>query len=131
MLSPRDLNRYLPYLRHPQGDKGNFIHLDPATGEVVIWDVMGGERYFNGARECFVHLRREFEQLEVFAVPDEVVPLGNEGDDRFKEIVRSLGWPPARDGESAWKKDEAMKEVKSVARVRVRSVVWRLDSYGV
>lgn len=76
---------------------------------------MGGETYFENAKECFEHLRRQFELLEVFAVPDTVVPLSNEGDEVFKGIVRSLGWPPAREGKNGqWKREEGMKEVKRV-----------------
>ena len=68
---------------------------------------------YPSATECFADLRRKFEELEVFSADNQVVPSCNAGDDRFNGIVRSLGWPPAPDG-NGWDKEVGLKEVERV-----------------
>lgn len=57
-------------------------------------------------------MRKEYEVLKVFPMPDEVVPLTKERHEGFKEIVRILGWPPG--DMSKWDREKGMKEVERV-----------------
>lgn len=63
-------------------------------------------------------MRKEYDELKVFPVPgitdapDNVIPLTRDHHQKYKDFVRSLGWPLG-DG-SKWTRDEAMKELQRV-----------------
>jgi hypothetical protein len=86
---------------------------------VAIWDVMQSDyESFESAGVFYAWLRKQYDELEIFAVPgwrgppDHVMSLANKRDQEYKDFVRSLGWPPG-DG-SKWARDEAMKELQRV-----------------
>lgn len=95
-----------------QADKGCYIWIDTITGEVVVSDVMlDSEHYFDSAGECFAYMRRQLEEIEVFPPRCSVLRMIPNRHERFQDLVRSLGWPPGREG-STWKKHEGMQEVE-------------------
>jgi hypothetical protein len=78
-----------------------------------LWDVKDNcYSSFDSSREFYTWLWKEYEQLKILPMPDEVVPLNKERYEGLIEKVRSLGWPPG--DTSGWKREEGMKEVKKI-----------------
>lgn len=84
-----------------------------------MWDFDDNHYYsFESAGEFFAWLKKQYEDLEVFSVPGPFDTPGefwllrnwNDRHRDFKEVIRSLGWPP-RDG-SGWNREQGMKEVE-------------------
>ena len=73
---------------------------------------------FESAGEFYAWLRKQYDELEIFPAPgitdapDNVISLARDGHEKYKEFVKSLGWPPGEG--SKWKRDEAMKELQRV-----------------
>jgi len=107
---------HIVMLGMPVTDAGCYIFLDTLDGEVAIWDVdESGYASFDSAGEFYAWLRKEYEELKVFCAPGIDVPahvysLTRDRYHSFKEVIRSLGWPPG--DESEWNREEAMKEVE-------------------
>ena len=74
---------------------------------------MQGEEIYDSAGEFYASVKSSFEELEIFPVPngvhDHVEPLGNPGDERLKDVVRSFGWPPKPDGQVGRRKSVSRK----------------------
>lgn len=112
--------KHIVMLGMPITDAGCYIFLDTLDGEVAIWDV-GEDGYasFDSAGEFYAWLKKQYEELRVFSAPGIDMPahvysLTHDRYGGFKEVVRSLGWPPG-DG-SKWNRQEGMKEVERVWR---------------
>lgn len=102
-----------------QGDAGFYVYLDTLDGEVALWDVDKDDyTSFDSAGEFYAWLRKECDELKVFPVPcvidapDHVVSLTDDRHQKYKDFVKSLGWP-VQDG-SKWTRDDAMKELQRV-----------------
>lgn len=82
---------------------------------MVTWDVMETTCVsFDNAREFFDQLRQWFEEIKLFPVPTEVAFLVGDHFDSVKNVIRSFGWPPAREDGSGWQREECLKEVKKM-----------------
>ena len=67
---------------------------------------------FDSAAEFFTHLRQWYEEIKLFPVPNEVAFLTEDRFDGVKDVIKSLGWPPAREDGSRWQKEKCFEEVE-------------------
>jgi hypothetical protein len=80
---------------------------------VVTWDVMEVSCVsFDSAKEFFTRLRQWYEEIKLFPVPNEVAFLTEDRFDGVKDVIRSFGWPPAREDGSGWQRKKCLKEVE-------------------
>lgn len=96
------------------GRYGCFVFLDTQDGEVAVWDVMHSEyRHFGSAKDCFTHLKRRFEEIELFPTHDgRVFTLQEDRHRGLKYVIRSFGWPSTDEDGKEWKREECLKEVE-------------------